>query len=159
MARGDDPRLSVEKFLECGPANIYYNRALDAKDPSSDHLYGERLLIPPRFDGYANWLSKTRCLNSVLTLSANGDYHFCEDKMHQSCGHVREKTLQQIFADIESENSSWEPAAEKESCAECEFNVACHICKARDLHIGRGDTYCGYDPGTGCWQPQIDEKR
>lgn len=148
---GDDPRLSIEKFLGYGPANIYYNRSLDAKDPSSAHLYGKSLLIPPRLEGYANWLSKARCLNSVLNLSANGNYHFCDGKMHQSCGHVCEKTLQQVFADIESDNSLWTPAVEKELCVGCEFNAACHICKARDLHIGPADAYCGYDPNAGCW--------
>ncbi len=148
----DDPRLSTEKLHEFGPTNIYYNRALAVNDPSSSHLYGDLLLVPPRLDGYANWLSKVRCLNSVLTLFASGNYHFCDSKMHQSCGHVCQKTLQEVFAYIEPDNSPWEPIAEKKSCLECEFNVACHICKAKALHIGPGDAYCGYDPNSGCWQ-------
>ncbi len=150
--KSDSPLETIDELYAHGPAMVYFNRALNVKDSFSDHLYGENNLVPPDINVYANWLSKKHCLNSVLTLTPAGHYHFCSSQLDQNSGHVAEKTIQQIFVEIDSGDTSWDPIIENKTCAECEYNVACHVCKATDLQVRPNDRHCGYDLHSGIWR-------
>lgn len=102
------------------------------------------------------------CWYGKLVVCENGDVLPCVFERNIKCGNVKENKLEEILRS-ESLRRCWEFDLSKvDVCCECEYRYACKDC--RPMAIAAGNLFgknprCLYNPYTGDWGPEHNEKK
>ncbi|WP_418791991.1 SPASM domain-containing protein [Phosphitispora sp. TUW77] len=137
-----DPYRVLANLNKLGPEAVYSDRLLKNSPPVKDFIYGENYLTPPDIGRYISKQKNHTCLHGKLALNWDGKYYPCPAFLGHELGHVRETTVQEIFA--EKKNLQyWQSNNEQETCFKCEFRFACHRCEALFLQCEDKTLICG----------------
>lgn len=141
-----DPVSDLEGIRALAPANVLYDRIMDASSGPSAFLSGASLLRPPDIGSYVRSLEAHHCQHGALTLDADGGYHFCPCAFEGQVGHVDTSSVQDI---LELETKRRKECADvplPSPCSACEYALACGLCKAGIQAGLPSSRYCGIDP-------------
>lgn len=126
-----DPYEVLSNLNKFGAGSVYSDRLIKSSPPVRDFIYGENYLIPPDIGRYIAKHKNHTCRHGKLALNWDGRYYPCPALLNHELGHVRETTVQEIFAEKKIQ-PHWlrQSSQEQEPCSECEFRFACHRCEA-----------------------------